>query len=87
MKEVFMGDLDIVRICYAIHKSLHYSAIDIQKSIEMGEGELEGTISSQYSDGWIILEPRNLTIQKWQRKKEDYIVEYLYFDSSGNIVK
>lgn len=76
----------MVKWNFAIHKSLPYSAREVDKSIEE-ERELPGSWSSVYADMWTIVDPDGVEINDWERNKEDYRIEYLIFDREGNIIE
>lgn len=75
----------LVRMGYAIHKSLPYNAKDVYRSIEDMTGELPGSTSSTWSDGWVIVDQEGVNVREWGRNKEDYRIEYLCFDSEDNV--
>ena len=61
---------------YAIHKSIPYTAEQINDSINRGE-ELPGVETSIYADGWVIADPAGSHVEDWTRNKEDYRIETL----------
>ena len=73
----------VVKRGFAIHKSLPYTAREVYQSIEDMTGELSGSVSSLWADGWTILDPEGVRIEDWTRNKDDYRIEYLYFDEDG----
>ena len=69
---------------YAIYKTLDITAKDIDDCINNCT-ELEGIEVSLYSDGWIIAEPDYLHVEPWSRRKEDYRIETIDFDSHETV--
>lgn len=71
---------------YAIHKSIKYTAEDINKAIENCK-ELPGVETSLFADGWIIADPSGVHIADWSRSKDDYRIETYMPETDGNDAK